>query len=166
MKVLAIDPGNELSAYVIWDGEIILAKGKVSNYEVLDVIESYAYDAERYEGDSHVVIEMVASYGMAVGQTVFDTCVWIGRFQEQAISFMGNTNTKTYLVFRKDVKLYWCGQTRAKDSNIIQAIKDRYGEKGTKKHGFNKTYNDEEQKMKADIWQAFALAVQAFEEVV
>ena len=158
MRVLAIDPGNEFSAYAIWDGKTILAKGKVENEILLEkIVYSFPYDSIDY-----VVIEMVASYGMAVGQTVFDTCVWIGGFQ-QASKARGY---KTYLVFRKDVKLYWCGQTRAKDSNIIQAIKDRYGEKGTKKHGFNSTYNDEKEKMKADIWQAFALAVQSFEEVV
>lgn len=155
MRVLAIDPGSEESGYVVWDGKTILSKGKVQNEDLLRIVGNLS------EMMNAVVIEMVASYGMAVGQTVFDTCVWIGRFQQNV-----HRETTTHLVFRRDVKLYWCGQTRAKDSNIIQAIKDRYGEKGTKKHGFNKVYNDEKVKMKADIWQAFALAVQAFEEVV
>lgn len=159
MKVLAIDPGNEFSAYTLWDGTTILEKGKVENKDMITIIFTLC----RYQHVvDHLVIEMVASYGMAVGQTVFDTCVWIGRFQQLGAEY----DIETHLVFRRDVKLYWCGQTRAKDSNIIQAIKDRYGEKGTKKHGFNKVYNDEKEKMKADIWQAFALAVQAFEEVV
>ena len=59
--------------------------------------------------------------------------------------------------------MYWCGQMNAKDSNIIRAIKDRFGEKGSKKNGYNPAYNDEREKMKADIWQAFALGVYAYE---
>jgi hypothetical protein len=156
MIILAIDPGNEESGYVVWDGNTILDKGKVENTMLLEQIQ---------RGMTFVdgaVIEMVASYGMAVGQTVFNTCVWIGRFQQSII----NRGIKPELVFRKDVKLFWCGQTRAKDSNISQAIRDRFGEKGSKKNGFNKTYNDEHTKMKADIWQAFALGVYAFDENV
>jgi hypothetical protein len=157
MRVLAIDPGNEESAWVIWDGQTILSKGKDINERLLErIVTSFPYD-----GIDYVVIEMVASYGMAVGQTVFDTCVWIGGFQQAAKA----RGYDTRLLFRKDVKMYWCGQMRAKDSNIIQAIKDKYGEKGTKKHGFNTTYNDEKVKMKADIWQAFALGEYAFAEV-
>jgi hypothetical protein len=56
-------------------------------------------------------------------------------------------------VERREVKLHLCGQARAKDSNIIQALKDRFGDKGTKnKPGL--TYG-----MRKDLWQAFALAV-------
>ena len=46
-----------------------------------------------------------------------------------------------------------CGQTKAKDTNVRQALIDRFGVVGTKKnqgwfYGF-----------KADIWQAYALGV-------
>ena len=87
----------------------------------------------------HVVIEAIASYGMAVGAEVFETCIWIGRFYEALSQY-----SEPARVYRKDVKMNLCGQTRAKDSNIIQALKDRFGDKGTKSkpgwfYGFKKT---------------------------
>jgi hypothetical protein len=81
-----------------------------------------------------VVIEMVASYGMAVGESVFETVFWIGRFYEASIREW----IKCARVYRKDVKMNLCGQTRAKDSNIRQALIDRFAKhdfkngKGTK----------------------------------
>ena len=38
MKVLAIDPGTTESAYVVWDGETILSKGKVENSLMLGIV--------------------------------------------------------------------------------------------------------------------------------
>jgi hypothetical protein len=141
-EVLAIDPGNIESAYVVMDYETYkpLRFGKIPNEEFIDLLKTMC--------DSTlpaVVIEMIASYGMPVGKEVFDTCVWIGRFYE-AVS-------GAQLMFRKDVKMNMCNSTRAKDGNIIQALKDRFGDKGTKTnpgwfYGF-----------KADCWQAYALGV-------
>lgn len=93
-----------------------------------------------------MVIEMIASYGMPVGKEVFETCVWIGRFIE--------AYDKDYeFVYRKDEKMNICHSMKAKDSNIRQALIDRFGAVGTKKnpgwfYGF-----------KADIWQAYAVGV-------
>jgi hypothetical protein len=143
--ILAIDPGNEQSAYVIMDKENMrpLFTGKVDNGEMLRLIEE--------TGCHEIAIEMVASYGMAVGKEVFETCVWIGRFYEAA----RNNNSVEYIekIYRKDVKMNICGQTRAKDSNIRQALIDRFGVVGTKKnpgwfYGFAK-----------DIWAAYAVGV-------
>lgn len=71
--ILAIDPGNMESGYVLveHDGKEIrkvLDVGKVPNEEMYGVFFS-TYD--------HLAIEMVAGMGMPVGQEVFDTCFWI-----------------------------------------------------------------------------------------
>lgn len=75
--ILAIDPGNIQSAYVLtYDDLRVNDKGKVENSELLEKI----YEAKEIHGEQlHAAIEMVACYGMAVGKEVFDTCVMIGR---------------------------------------------------------------------------------------
>ena len=145
--VLAIDPGNEFSAYCLIDKETLipLKFGKVTNQELKELIK-YEFNGLALENETELAIEMIESYGMAVGQTVFETCVWIGRFIE--MSYMPSK-----YVYRKDVKLHLCGQTKAKDSNIRQALIDRFGVQGTKKnqgyfYGF-----------KADIWASYAVGI-------
>lgn len=147
--LIAIDPGPTESAYVFWDGERISQHGKIANEELLERLAKLDFFkcCPRDERRHPLYIEMIASYGMAVGKEVFETCVWIGRFLE---AYGG-----AQLVYRKEVKLHLCGTNRAKDSNIIQALKDRFGDKGTKKDP-GLTYG-----LKADVWQAFALAVYA-----
>lgn len=157
-KILAIDPGNTESGYVVveHDGQKILRvlhKGKVDNETLLKrVLETPKY--------WDVAIEMIASYGMAVGAEVFDTCVWIGRFEQAA------QGHRIERIFRRDEKIYLCGNLSAKDSNIAQALVDRfaYGEpnrgKGTKKnpgffHGFSK-----------DMWAAMAVATTYFDKYI
>ena len=77
-----------------------------------------------------LVIEMIASYGMPVGKEVFDTCVWIGRFKQIAII----RNVKVEYIYRKDEKINICHSMKAKDSNIRQALIDRFGVVGTKRN--------------------------------
>lgn len=157
MRILAIDPGNVESAYVIWDGENIIDKGKVENNKLLDFFK-HERDIDR------VFIEMLASYGMSVGETVFETCVWVGRF----IQVFADKNILCAKVYRIKIKNHICHSSKAKDSNIIQALVDRFGNpneygkygKGTKNnqgffYGFSK-----------DIWQAFAVAVYSYDNLV
>lgn len=73
---------------------------------------------------------MIASYGMAVGKEVFKTCVWIGRFKEIALSRLKETK----YIYRKDEKINICHSMKAKDSNIRQALIDRFGPVGTKRN--------------------------------
>lgn len=152
--LLAIDPGNTASGWVLIDVDTRrpLRFGKVDNHRLL-----VALDAEVCSGD-RAVIEMVASYGMAVGAEVFETCVWIGRFLQTITARSGEVPE---LVKRLPIKVHHCHSAKANDSNIRQALVDRFAPgqpnhgKGTKTapgwfHGFA-----------ADVWAAYALAVYA-----
>ena len=151
--VFAIDPGNTQSAYVLLDGATYqpIEFGKRSNIDLrLDLPKLIAH----YQPT--IAIEMIASYGMAVGAEVFETCVWIGRYIEVGWRSSG---ADAQLVKRHDVKLHHCHSAKAKDANITQALIDRFAPdvrnkgKGTKAepgwfYGFA-----------ADVWQSYALAV-------
>ena len=144
MKIFAIDPGCTESAYVIWDAsdKTIYQYGKNSNGEMLNLIsivpEHVACEA--------MVIEQIASYGMAVGAEVFETCVWTGRFWQE-------WKGRVHRIKRMDVKMNLCGHPRANDSNIRQALIDRFGPVGTK-NAPGKLYG-----VTGDVWAALAVAV-------
>ena len=144
-RILSIDPGTTQSAFVLYDGNHLHSKGIMSNSDVMTIIA-------RAPSNTIVAIEMVASYGMPVGKDIFETVVWIGRFLEHSISMCH----KVTRVYRKDVKMHLCYSMRAKDSNIRQALIDKYGKPGTKKEP-NEFYNDSEVKMSKDIWSALAI---------
>ena len=146
MRVLAIDPGNEQSAWVEWDGQTIRNHGKGPNADVLEVIPACNPDV--------LAVEEICSFGMPVGREVFHTCIWTGRFLQVAESF----NIPYELIPRREVKLYLCNSLRAKDSNVRQALIDKVGPQGTKKHP-GPTYG-----IKADTWQALGLAVTALQQ--
>ena len=143
--ILSIDPGNVESAYCVIDKETYkpIEFGKIKNEELREKLIS---DLHRYPIESFA-IEMIASYGMPVGKEVFETCVWIGRFIQAR-----NCADFDY-IYRKEEKMNLCGSMKAKDSNIRQALIDRFGEVGTKKNqGFFYGF-------KKDIWAAFAVGV-------
>jgi hypothetical protein len=97
---------------------------------------------------------MIACYGMPVGATVFETCVWIGRF----IEAWGDEFTKVY---RKETKMHLCQTMRAKDSNIRQAIIDRYPATGggKKPQIGTKAQPGPLYGVSKDVWAALAVAI-------
>lgn len=150
-RILAIDPGNEHSAWVRLDSDDRkpIRFAKEPSAAVLDWIDYYR--------PAVLAIEMIASYGMPVGREVFDTCVWIGRYAQHAHHV--DQGIEVRLVFRQPVKIHHCHSSKAKDSNVRQALVDRFAPgqpnygKGTKAapgwfYGFS-----------ADIWQSYALGV-------
>lgn len=151
-RLLAIDPGPTQSAFVVMDDGAVVAHGLASNVEILSALpEVKAWLATR------LVLEMVASYGMPVGAEVFETCVWIGRY-EQAFAPYGAVEK----LYRREVKLHLCNSMRATDANVRAAVLDKFGGKrravGTK-HAKGPLYG-----VKKDIWQALAVAVTATEK--
>ncbi|WP_207632095.1 hypothetical protein [Occultella kanbiaonis] len=157
--ILAIDPGNTESGWatIDTDSRRPLEFGKTNNGELRRAI--LAGDFENCDG---AYIEMIGHYGtgMPAGKDVFDTCVWIGRFTE-TIRLTTDAPPQPTRVLRPTVKAHHCNSAKAKDSNVIQSLVDRFtpGQgnfgKGTKAepgwfYGFAK-----------DVWQAYALAVYA-----
>jgi len=140
--ILAIDPGTTESGWCLFDGAIY-GSGIWKNERLI---------AHPWPAADKCAIEMIAHYGMLVGREVFETCVWIGRFQQK-----WRAPDEVRLIYRRDVKLHLCGSSRAKDANIRQALIDRLGPIGTKKDP-GPLYG-----VKSHAWAALAVAVTAFD---
>ena len=150
--LLAIDAGNIESGYVFIDAETYkpISYGKIENAKLEQLMLSTHYD--------YLALEMVASYGMRVGQSVFNTCFHIGRFS------LVKPNVPYDLVFRQNVKMHLLGKVAVGDAQIrdvmvhrflTQAEMERWGDygKGVKAdkgmfYGFNN-----------DIYQAYSVGI-------
>ena len=148
MIILGCDPGTVQSALVWYDSEkeLILDKQLVSNRDVVQHIKDQKFAPRVF------AIEYIKSYGMSVGQTTFDTCIWCGIFDE---AFRATMHENSFIVYvpRKAVCKNLCNNGNAKDPNISRALKDRLGEPG-RKASPGKTYD-----IKKDLWSALAVAV-------
>lgn len=142
MLILAIDPGPVKSAWLIWDT-------RMQRIEDRDITENIKFSIPM--NINLCAIEILQCFGMPVGSEVFETAYFIGslfnRLELIRVPYMR--------VKRTDVKMYHCHTARAKDSNIHQALVDKYGNKGTKKAP-GTTYG-----LKKDLWSAFAIATYA-----
>ena len=155
-NILAIDPGNFESGWCVIDADdhTPLHFDKTPN----DRLRRLILTGHESVGADVVAIEMVASYGMAVGKEVFETCVWIGKFSE-AVRGSWWPNSDPALVYRREVKLHHCHNGSAKDSNIRQSLVDRFAT-GQPNHGKGTKANPGWfYGFRADVWQAYALAV-------
>jgi hypothetical protein len=146
MTILAIDPGPTESAFVAWhvptgDPPRIMNSGKVTNYQLISYLD-------RMTDEIHwrLVVERFQSHAMPIGEECLETVRWEGRFLQvwgkDAVSMP-----------RMKVKQHLCHDSRAKDSNIRQALIDRFGKPGTKKAP-GLLYG-----VSGDVWAALALAV-------
>lgn len=123
MNILSIDPGTTESELLLWNAaeQSVIETYHVENVAAVRNIE----ETIKTFGVRSVCIEMVASYGMAVGREVFETCVWIGRLYQR----VADAGYEPVLVERREVKLHLCNSARAKDANVRQALIDRFGGK-------------------------------------
>lgn len=150
MKILAIDPGTEQSAWCVF--ETIGTK----DHPVLfgqdpneDLIKRIQYRGKEADPDL-LVIEMIKSYGNVMGDSVLQTCVWIGRFLQ-------SWNGSFELLPRKRIVTQICMNPRANDTNVRQALIDRWG--GKDKAIGSKAKPGPLYGMKNDMWSALAVAV-------
>ncbi len=147
MKVLAIDPGSELSGMMVWDGRDVKFHAVMKNAELLVCLGDPDIKPDV------VACEMVQSYGMAVGAEVFETCYFIGAIMREC-SHLG---LHFHRVYRREVKMHLCNDPKAKDPNIRQALIDRFGPIGTKKEP-GPLYG-----VVSHAWSALAVGVVAFD---
>ena len=157
--ICAIDPSNLHSAYVIVNADDLkpIKIGRLENplmyCQMVDDILSLSRDPVN---DFEIVIEDMQNYGDIVGKSVFDTCKWIGRLEDR---FENSGFIVTEIVRAQEKKVVCPGVRGVKDTNIRHALIERFAAddpnmgKGSKKrpgwfYGF-----------RADIWQAYAVAV-------
>lgn len=136
MNILAIDPGPKVSGWVLLDKdtlEVLASGSETPTADVVKMVHSLfviGADQKAHFFD-YLACEMIASYGMAVGAEVFETCVQIGRICR---TWELSTGKNVILVKRQEAKMHLCHSPKAKDANVTQAIKDKLGEVGTKKN--------------------------------
>ena len=157
-QILALDPGDKQTgwAHIVMPDFALVNFGKTDNETLLEEISSLASDADV------CAIEMIASYGMPVGKSVFDTCVWIGRFWENISIFV---DVPVDFIYRKDEKISICGSMKAKDANIRQELINRYAKKDFKTGKGTKKDPDTFYGVSADVWQAIAVGVTCYEKI-
>lgn len=149
MHIIGIDPGNVQSAVAIYHKKTDSIPKTFIDYNanILKWIFEESYKLKPLT----FAVEKIASYGMPVGESVFETVWWSGRFHQ--LIEEEHKKTIIYRITRNKIKNHICHSSRAKDSNIRQALIDRFGPPGTKKLP-GKTYG-----IKKDMWAALAVAV-------
>ena len=156
MMVFAIDPGNEESAWCIMNDQYeLLDFDKQPNRDVMNtLVFRLTNSSTAVSLIDNVVIERMMNYSNNVGQSVFITCEWIGRFSQEAEKIV-----PVHYLFRKDEKMYLCQTMKANDSAIRHALIDRFAKFDKEKGRGTKKDPDYFYGVKADIWAAIAIAV-------
>ena len=143
MGILSIDVGTTESGFCFIDKDTYkpISFGKISNNDLLKIVKNEDYDT--------LIYEEFQSYGMPIGISTITSITWNGRYMQIAL----DRGKQVDYIYRKEEKMNICGSMKAKDSNIRQALIDRFGEVGTKKNqGFFYGF-------KKDIWAAYAVGI-------
>lgn len=139
--VLAIDPGTTESGYCLYDGRVLSA-GVLPNADLLRIVRDDRSDA--------LAIERLVNYGSIVGDEVFETANWAGRFHEA-----WNCPEEVLRITRREVKKALGLPGSAKDKDVNERLRQLVGEQGTKKAP-GPTYG-----VKSHAWAALAVAYAA-----
>lgn len=109
MKILAIDPGNKLSGFVVFDSKAdeVVSFGKITNDAILKMANTSSHDI--------TLIEKPDFISVGAGSTVIDTIFWAGRFRQE---FKGSiVYGRSYLKRSYGLK---------NDAAVIKFIKENY----------------------------------------
>lgn len=154
MIILALDVGTEQSGFCLMNADNYkpIEFGKEDNDVILkEKVKIWMYDA--------LVYEEFQSYGMAIGKSTIKSITWNGRFIQAA----WERSIPFYPIYRLEEKINLCGNAKAKDANLRQAMIDRFAKtpngKGTKAepdwfYGFSK-----------DAWSAAIIGVTFIDKI-
>ena len=147
--ILAIDVGTTETGYCLMDKNTYkpLKFGKIDNNELLKIVKEEEYN--------ELVYEEFQSYGMPIGISTITSITWNGRYIQSAL----DREKKVGFVYRKDEKINLCGSMKAKDSNIRQALIDRFAQFDFKNGKGNKSKRDFFYGFSKDVWAAYAVGV-------
>lgn len=143
--IFAIDPGPTQCGWAVLSGTNVIESGVMTVPEMLAKVRGACHSPLL----DVIAVEMIQSFGMAVGAEVFETCVIIGRIVEAC----AERGQEVRRVTRGEVKDHVCGSRKAMDSNIRQALIDLLGPPGVKSKP-GPTYG-----VKSHAWSALAVAV-------
>jgi len=112
--ILAIDPGEKRSGWVICEGLNVIDYGHDQNDEIVDQMPQKLYDL--------MLLEEI-TYGMRVGRQIMRTVFWSGAFACAAI----HHGKAVSLLPRSVVKKTLCsGVCRPKDADVSRAVRSWY----------------------------------------
>jgi len=118
--ILAIDPGDSESAYVIYEDGAIHAKGKINNTDIELIIKNLFFDS--------FVIEVIKARGQPAGDNQFQTLVWTGMFKQMVKH--KNITIPIHDIYREEIKLYLTGSTKTGDPHVRQALIELFPKEG------------------------------------
>lgn len=149
--ILGIDPGTTESGYALigadWRDAGPAQAGVMDNRQVLKRITRY-----HLEHGASVAIEMVSSYGARVGQTTFDTVVWIGRM----VQLCESHGIRYRLIKRHEVKKQIAPGQKSNDAVIRRKMIEAMGWSNEDTRANAKRIG-----LKSHAWQALAVAASA-----
>jgi hypothetical protein len=147
--IMGIDPGTFKSGWCIIEGLKIVNSGVSENGLVKQMIRDIDVDLVAIEGMEPRRSNPNAKFPVIIGSETFDTCIWIGRFIENA--------TSPFRIVKRGEVLRHIAKHRANDSDVRKALIAKLGVQGTKSNK-GATYG-----VSSHAWSALAVALTALE---
>lgn len=150
--ILGMDPGTYESAWAVYDPATgkLEAAGQSANRVIATMLKNQCAFVPPGR-ELVLVIEMLKSYGNALGDSVLETCVWIGRF----IEAWGRPAVR---LPRKTIVTQLCNNPRANDTNVRAELMNRFGRSRDRSIG-TKAAPGPLYCVKRDMWSALAVAI-------